>query len=71
MSFHRKFWNVRTESVAIGYFEYTTIPYWPGNWPNPHASPGPPSVPSRSRSSPESTPVFTGAVKECGYCPSR
>ena len=27
MSFHRKFWNVRTFSVWIGCLESTTMPY--------------------------------------------
>jgi hypothetical protein len=38
MSRHLKFWNVRTARRSIGYFEYTTIPYWPGNSPKPNES---------------------------------
>ena len=35
MSVHRKSWNVRAAAASIGYLEYTTIPNFPGNSPNP------------------------------------
>src|SRR5687767_13564400 len=52
MSSQRKSWNVRTSLVRIGYFEYTTIPNWPGKNPNPNASFGPPMIPSLEKSIP-------------------
>ena len=62
MSFQRKCWKVRTSSVAIGYFEYTTMPYWPGKSPKPKASSPPPMAPLLLRSKPLGMPVLDGAT---------
>ena len=74
MSVHRKSWNVRAAAVSIGYLEYTTMPNFPGNSPNPKASspyPGANGVetipPKLFRSKPEWMPVFDGAMNEYGY----
>ena len=63
---HNRFWNVLTWSSTIGNRDSTTIPYWPGKSPNPKASFAPPTVPSLSRSNPDGTPVFDGAMKKYG-----
>ncbi len=68
MSFHRKFWKVRTSSVTIGYLERIAMPYWPSKTPKPKASsppaevPGAPITPLLFRSKPLGTPVFEGAT---------
>src|SRR5687768_17949860 len=67
MSAQRNVWNVRTLPVSIGYFEKTARPNWPGKSPKPNASLPPPTFSLLSRSNPDGTPVFDGAVNECGY----
>ena len=66
MSAQRNVWNVRTSRVSIGYFENTASPNWPGKSPKPNASLPPPTVPLLSRSKPDATPVFDGAVNQYG-----
>jgi len=55
---------VRTSSTSIGYIEYTAMPNWPGKKPKPNESFGAksPAAPLLSRSNPEYTPVFDGAL---------
>ena len=67
MSFQRKFWNVRTFVVSIGYLERTANPNCPGKKPNPSASSGPPITPLLLRSNPDGIPVFDGAMNVLGY----
>ena len=67
MSFHRKFWKVRT--LVTSYFEKTVKPNLPPNSPKPKASlPKAPSpgvvstTPLLSRSKPDARPVFVVGV---------